>query len=180
MTGPYDYVPPNYWLLGTKEGGAEGFNTETSPGPAIPTPGSLRRFLPADKLWPQNDDWGYHAGGERFQSIDFYNTSLEHRYGAPKDLNDFIRKAYAMDYEGERAMFEAFLRNKYNSTGVVQWMLNNAWPSIIWHLYDYYLVPGGGYYGTKKANEPMHVLYSYTIDRSPWSVNCYHILRGKV
>ncbi len=70
-----------------------------------------------------------------------------------------------MDYEGERAMFEAFLRNKYNSTGVVQWMLNNAWPSIIWHLYDYYLVPGGGYYGTKKANEPMHVLYSYN-DRS--------------
>ena len=83
---------------------------------------------------------------------------MEHRYGAPKDLNDFVRKAYAMDYEGERAMFEAYLRNKFNSTGVIQWMLNNAWPSLIWHLYDYYLVPAGGYYGTKKANEPMHVL----------------------
>ena len=39
-------------------------------------------------------------------------------------------------------MFEAFARNKYTSTGVIQWMLNNAWPSMIWHLYDYYLRPG--------------------------------------
>ena len=44
------------------------------------------------------------------------------------------------------------------ATGVIQWMLNNAWPSMIWHLYDYYLRPGGGYYGTKKACEPLHVL----------------------
>ena len=65
-----------------------------------------------------------------------------------------------MDYEGERAMFEAYARNKFASTGVIQWMLNNAWPSLIWHLYDYYLVPAGGYYGTKNANEPTacHVL----------------------
>jgi exo-1,4-beta-D-glucosaminidase len=40
-------------------------------------------------------------------------------------------------------------------------MLNNAWPSMIWHLYDYYLRPGGGYYGTKQACEPLHVQYSY-------------------
>jgi exo-1,4-beta-D-glucosaminidase len=165
MTGPYDYVPPNYWLTDTKFGGAWGFNTETSPGPAIPPPASLHKFLPSDKLWPQNEVWGFHEGGERFQTLTFYNTSLEHRYGAPTDLNDFVRKAYAMDYEGERAMFEAYARNKFNSTGVIQWMLNNAWPSLIWHLYDYYLVPGGGYYGTKKAHEPLHVLYSYN-DRS--------------
>ena len=165
MTGPYDYVPPNYWLVDTKHGGAWGFNTETSPGPAIPPPASLRKFLPPDKLWPQNEVWGFHEGGERFQTLDFYNTSLEHRYGPPKDLNDFLRKAYAMDYEGERAMFEAYARNKFNSTGVIQWMLNNAWPSLIWHLYDYYLVPAGGYYGTKKATEPLHVMYSYN-DRS--------------
>ena len=49
-------------------------------------------------------------------------------------------------------------------------MLNNAWPSMIWHLYDYYLRPGGGYYGTKKACEPLHVQYSYD-DRSVAVVN---------
>ena len=40
-------------------------------------------------------------------------------------------------------------------------MLNNAWPSTIWHLFDYYLQPAGGYFGTKKACEPLHVQYSY-------------------
>jgi exo-1,4-beta-D-glucosaminidase len=66
-----------------------------------------------------------------------------------------------MAYDGERAMFEAYARNKYDSTGVIQWMMNNAWPSMIWHLFDYYLRPGGGYFGTKKACEPLHIQYSY-------------------
>ena len=57
-----------------------------------------------------------------------------------------------MNYEGIRAMFEAYSRNKYSSTGVIQWMLNNAWPSNIWHLYDYYLRPGGGYFGAKTGD----------------------------
>src|SRR5581483_9801473 len=92
------------------------------------------------------------------------------RYGKAKNLADYVMKSQVMEYEGERAMFEAYGRNKYNSTGVIQWMLNNAWPSTIWHLYDWYLRPGGGYFGTKKANEPLHVQYSYD-DRSIVVVN---------
>ena len=70
-------------------------------------------------------------------------------------------KAQAMAYDGERAMFEAYSGKKYEATGVIQWMLNNAWPSLIWHLYDYYQQPAGGYFGTKKACEPLHVQYGY-------------------
>ena len=62
-------------------------------------------------------------------------------------------------------MFEAYRRNEFRSTGVIQWMFNNAWPSIYWHLFDWYLRPAGGYFGAKKANEPVHVLFSYD-DRS--------------
>jgi exo-1,4-beta-D-glucosaminidase len=75
-----------------------------------------------------------------------------------------------MEYDSERAMFEAYSRNKYNSTGVIQWMLNNAWPSMIWHLYDYYLDAGAGYFGAKKACEPVHIQYSYD-DRTIVVVN---------
>src|SRR5438105_8380378 len=75
-----------------------------------------------------------------------------------------------MTYEVQRAMFEAYAGNRYTSTGVIQWMLNNAWPSLIWHLYDYYLLPAGGYFGTKIACEPLHVQYSYD-DRSVVVVN---------
>ena len=52
-------------------------------------------------------------------------------------------------------------------------MLNNAWPGMIWHLYDWYLRPGGSYFGAKKACEPLHVQYSYD-DRSVVVVNSYY------
>jgi len=52
-------------------------------------------------------------------------------------------------------------------------MLNNAWPSMIWHLYDWYLRPGGSYFGVKLACEPLHVQYSYD-DRSIVVVNSYY------
>jgi exo-1,4-beta-D-glucosaminidase len=162
MTGPYDYVAPSYWLTDPgKVGGAWGFNTETSPGPAIPTESSLRRFLPAASLWPTSDDWHYHSGSGGFGNTSIFDTAMEQSYGKPQSLAEYERSAQAMAYDGERAMFEAYGRNKYTSTGVVQWMLNNAWPSMIWHLYDYYLDAGGGYYGARKACEPLHVQYSY-------------------
>jgi len=85
-------------------------------------------------------------------------------------LEDFTFKSQLMAYEGVRAMYEAYSRNKYVSTGVIQWMLNNAWPSTIWHLYDYYLRPGGGYFGAKKANEGLHPLYGYD-DHAIWVVS---------
>jgi exo-1,4-beta-D-glucosaminidase len=49
-------------------------------------------------------------------------------------------------------------------------MLNNAWPSVIWHLYDYYLRPGGTYFGVKKALQPLDPVYGYD-DHSVWVVN---------
>lgn len=175
MTGPYDYVAPSYWLGDTfRHGGAWGFNTETSPGPAIPTVSSLKKFIPADEMWPPNATWSFHYGGGGFKELRVFNVAMHATYGPVKDVNEYVRVAQTMSYNGERAMFEAYGRNKYTSTGVIQWMLNNAWPSMIWHLYDYYLDTGGGYYGTKKALEPIHVQYSYD-DHSVYVVNStYH------
>jgi exo-1,4-beta-D-glucosaminidase len=170
MSGPYDYVSPSYWLMDHKHGGAFGFNTETSPGPAIPQPSSLRRFLVSQNLWPINAVWGYHAGGGDFMNLNVFNEAMHASYGEPDSLPAYSRIAQTMAYDGERAMFEAYARNKYTSTGVIQWMLNNGWPSVIWHLYDYYLQTGGGYFGTKLACEPVHVQYSYD-DHSIYAVS---------
>ena len=171
MTGPYNYVPPSYWLTDPgKFGGATGFNSETSPGPAIPTLGSLQKMLPEDRLWPINEFWNFHAGSESFSNVDLFSKAMNSMFGPTTGLEDYLAKSQEMTYDGERAMFEAYSRNKYTSTGVIQWMLNNSWPSIYWHLYDYYLQPAGGYFGAKKACEPVHVQYSYD-DRSVVVVN---------
>jgi exo-1,4-beta-D-glucosaminidase len=170
MSGPYEYVGPGYWLTDKERGGAHGFNTETSPGPAVPPVESLRRMLPKEHLWPIDDVWNYHAGGGQFGNLKIYNDALEHRYGKAESLEDYAGKSQLVAYEGIRAMFEAYSRNKYTATGVIQWMLNNAWPGLIWHLYDHYLQPAGGYFGAKKACEPLHPMYSYD-DGSIWVVN---------
>jgi exo-1,4-beta-D-glucosaminidase len=178
MTGPYEYVPPMYWLVDTTAGGAYGYNTETSPGPAIPPRESLQRFIPKEHLWPIDEYWNYHAGGGRFTTVNVFTDALNRRYGTPTSLDDYLRKAQAMTYDGQRAMFEAYGRNKYTSTGVIQWMMNNSWPSLIWHLYDYYLVPAGGYFGTKKAMEPVHVQYDYDTDSVSVVNSTYGDLQG--
>jgi exo-1,4-beta-D-glucosaminidase len=171
MRGPYDYTPPDYWLADTgKFGGAFGFATEISPGAAVPPLSSLRRTLPAEHLVPDDPVWNYHAGSGRFRTLKHFEAAMNAIYGASSGLAEYERKSQAMAYDGERAMFEAYSRNKYVSTGVIHWMLNNAWPSLIWHLYDYYLQPAGGYFGAKKACEPLHVQYSYD-DRSVVVVN---------
>jgi exo-1,4-beta-D-glucosaminidase len=179
MSGPYEYVPPMYWTADAgKFGGAYGFNTETSPGPAVPPVDSLRKTLGQEHLWPIDDVWKFHCGLGRFKQLDVFTAAMNGRYGEASSVQDFALKSQALTYDGERAMFEAYGRNKYTSTGVIQWMLNNAWPSMIWHLYDWYLTPGGGYFGTRKANEPLHVQYSYD-DASVVVVNnLYQPFRG--
>jgi exo-1,4-beta-D-glucosaminidase len=172
MTGPYEYVAPSFWYLDTNFGGAYGFNTETSPGPAIPPIESLRRMLPEDHLWPIDSVWEYHAGGMS-RTLGVFTEALEKRYGPSASVEEYSRKAQIQAYEAHRAMMEAYGRNKYTSTGIIQWMLNNAWPSMIWHLYDWYLRPGGSYFGVKIACEPLHVQYSYD-DRSIVVVNSYY------
>ncbi|HUN83867.1 MAG TPA: beta galactosidase jelly roll domain-containing protein [Terracidiphilus sp.] len=170
MTGPYDWVAPSYWYFGVHYGGAVGFNTETSPGPAIPSLASREKFLPDPNAWPPTADWSLHYGGGGFTSLNVFNEAMDAIYATPHSAADYTRMAQTMEYDSERAMFEAYSKNKYDSTGVIQWMLNNAWPSMIWHLYDYYLDAGGGYFGAKKACEPLHIQYSYD-DRSIVVVN---------
>jgi exo-1,4-beta-D-glucosaminidase len=161
MTGPYDYVAPSYWYVDRQHGGAYGFNTETSPGPAIPSLASRQKFLPDPEAWPPSPAWSYHMGSGKFATLNVFDEAMEAVYAKPHSAAEYERMAQTVEYDSERAMFEAYSKNKYASTGVIQWMLNNAWPSMIWHLYDYYLDAGAGYFATKKACEPLHIQYSY-------------------
>ena len=183
MSGPYEYIAPSYWEVDTPEGqpgrrlcnpggcgGGYGFDSETSMGPAVPPIESIRAMVGKDHMWPVDDVWNYHAGGGEFKTIGVFTDALTNRYGKSDNVEDFAVKSQMQTYEGVRAMYEAYSRNKYQSAGVIQWMLNNAWPSMIWHLYDYYLRPGGGYFGAKRALEPLHPIYGYD-DHSIWLVS---------
>jgi len=127
-------------------------------------------MLPKEHLWPIDDWWNFHSGGGAFKDIHVFTDALNARYGTATSLEDYTFKSQLQAYEGIRAMYEAYGRNKYTSGGVIQWMLNNAWPSMIWHLYDWYLRPGGGYFGAKSATQPFDPVYGYD-DNSIYLIN---------
>ncbi len=162
MNGPYEYVPPVYWYEDKKLGGAFGFNSEVGPGPQIPPMSSIKKMIPEAKLWPaDNDVWNYHSGRKDFNTLGVYLNALNKRYGTPKNLDDLTLKAQLMNYEAIRPMFEAHTVNRTKGTGVIQWMLNSPWPEFYWQLFDYYLMPTGAYYGTKKACATVNAIYNY-------------------
>jgi exo-1,4-beta-D-glucosaminidase len=161
MNGPYDYDAPNYWYVDRQFGGAFGFNPETGMGFDIPSLASRKKFLPDPEALPPTPTWNFHNGSRMYTTSKVLNEAMGAIYGKPHSAAEYERLAQTMAYDSERAMFESFNKNKYFATGVIQHMLNNAWPSMLWHLYDYYLEADAGYFGTKKACEPLHIQYSY-------------------
>jgi exo-1,4-beta-D-glucosaminidase len=188
--GPYDWVPPAYWYdtehfdpddsSRTNVGGAWAFNSEASAGHTVPTLDSIRRWLsPAEQaaLWQQPDFNQYHAnyepdlpnpdenGGYSFGTLHDLDQAITNRYGAWSSLGQYVEQAQAQNYETQRAEFEAYIDHSTNaqapSTGIVYWQLNKGWPTLLWDLYNQDFDQAGSYFGAKKANEPLHVLYAY-------------------
>ena len=172
MAGPYEYVGPDYWYIDTQNGGAFGFNTETGIGANLPQLESLRKMIPEEHLWPLSEYWDRHCttSGTAMNSMDELTRVINGLYGEATGLEDYVRKGHAVDYDATRAMFEAFRVNTPVSTGIVQWMLNSAWPSIYWQQYDYYGVPCAAYYATRKGCEPIQLIYNYK-DHNVYAVN---------
>jgi len=134
-----------------------------------------------EALWKDSQARQFHASAawSTFATLAPFDVALAKRYGPPRSLADYVAKSQLENYDNVRAQFEAFnarMDAAKPSTGVIYWMLNNAWPSLHWHLYDYYLNPAGAYFGARIANEPVHIQYSYD-KRAIMLVN--HTLRGE-
>ncbi|WP_345464245.1 glycoside hydrolase family 2 protein [Actinoallomurus oryzae] len=189
--GPYNYVPPGYWWANgpetagsdpsfTNAGSAWGYDTETSAGNTVPTQDSLNRFLtPAEqaKIWDLSTTKGPGTGPDLFHvaatynsytktaRMGQYNTPLWNRYGSWSDMASYQKIAQMGGYEVTRAQFEAYLARSVDpanpSSGVIYWMLNKAWPSLHWNIYNYDFDQPGVYFGARKAGEPVHIMYDY-------------------
>jgi exo-1,4-beta-D-glucosaminidase len=105
-----------------------------------------------------------------FSTLQRFTTALAARYGQYHNLPEFDRKAQLLNYELMRAMFEAFQTNKGKATGIIQWMLNAAWPKMYWQTYDWYLMPNAAFYAARKACQPLHLSYNYG-DNSIYIIN---------
>jgi exo-1,4-beta-D-glucosaminidase len=162
MEGPYSWRPPSYWFCG-RYAPARGSCAEQGDTQIVPPYESLKKFIPSDKLWPINDDWFFHAGASSgVNELLGTRLALDSRYGPSSNAEEFAEKAQLGAYENTRAQFEDFAANGWaNHKMTIYWMLNTPWPSFYSGLYDYYLKPGGAYFGAKKGLPPVSVVFDY-------------------
>ena len=160
MAGPYSWRPPTYWFSGQYEA-SRGSCAEQGDNEHIPPFESLKKFIPSDKLWPINETWYFHSGSNPGNStLSNIQRAVDRRYGPSNSAEEFARKAQLAHYEGTRAQFEAFAANGWaNHKMTIYWMLNSHWPSFFGNIFDYYLRPGGAYYGAKKGLRPLSVVF---------------------
>ncbi len=150
--GPYYWRSPRFFYRLN-----ESFKTETG-SVSVPTIESIQGMMP-EKDWETiNDDWAQHDMAKGAQRGDEYPFTLAKRYGAIRNLADFVRKAQLANYEAYRAMYEGRNAQMFKATtGVITWMSHPAQPSFVWQLYHYDLEPNASLYGAKKAAETVHV-----------------------
>ena len=162
MGGPYEYVGPSYWYSNLGPGSAFGFNTETGIGAQLPVRESLEKML-GGQILPVDERWNIlcTASASAMNSPKKLTEVMDARFGVSTDAETFLHRADLLNYESTRAMFEAFRVNVPQTTGIIQWMLNAARPSIYWQLYDYYMQPNAAYYAVRRANAPIQLIYDY-------------------
>jgi exo-1,4-beta-D-glucosaminidase len=160
MEGPYSWRPPTYWLSG-RYGATWGATAEQGDNEHIPPFASLKKFIPPDQLWPINDTWYFHAGAQANNAaLTSVQRAVDLRYGPSTNAEMFANKAQLAHYEATRAQFEAFAADGWDSHKMtIYWMLNSHWPSFFGNLFDYYMRPGGAYYGAKKGLRPLSVVF---------------------
>ena len=149
---------------GTGDGPGWGLRSEI--GTAVfPNIESLKKFIPEKDLWPRNEMWNKHYFGTNAgnASPDNYDKSITERYGAPKGIEDYTTKAQLLNIETNKAMYEGWLDHMWeDASGVMIWMSQSAYPSMVWQTYDYYYDLTGAYWGVRSACEPMHILWNPT------------------
>jgi hypothetical protein len=135
---------------------------------------SFKKFMPKEywvpptpaavdsktNMWARHyfsTDGGLGGGSQPVKYINDLNKS----YGQATSLEDFCKKAQLLNVEITKAMYEAWNDHMWkDASGMLIWMSQSAYPTMIWQTYDYYYDLTGAYFGSKSACEPVHIQWN--------------------
>jgi hypothetical protein len=165
-SGPWTNFDPRWYFSRFPNGfgGNQGWGLRSEIGTAVFTNfDSFKKFIPKDKWWPRNEMWNLHFFGPSAGNAgpDRYDDGIKNRYGAASGIEDYCRKAQLLNIETNKAMYEGWEDNIWeDASGIMTWMSQSAYPSLVWQTYDYYYDLTGAYWGAKKACEPLHIQWN--------------------
>ena len=150
--GPYRVEPLRYYF----EHAPTKLHSEMG-SPNVVEMDDLRRTMPESAMWPQGYQWPLHD----YHEHNPFTTAVEKQYGGAENVANWVGFAQFVDYDAYRGMFEGQSKNRL---GLLIWMSHPAWPSLLWQTYDYFFDTDAGYYGAKKASEPLHIQWNASTD----------------
>jgi hypothetical protein len=154
--GPYYWRTPREFYKVTDDY----FKTETG-SVSVPTLESIHGMMPKKDWEMITDDWGEHDLAKGGQHGDRYPGILADRYGAFRNLADFVRKAQLANYEAFRAMYEGRNAQLFHpTTAVITWMSHPAQPSFVWQIYHYDMEPMSSFFAVMHASELVHIQFN--------------------
>ena len=159
--GPYTWQDPKIYYSKATAGRDWVFKDETGI-PSQPPYNIMSKIIP-DLTWdnklpfPLNNSWGYHDACTGNGRYDLYYKEMVKRYGEASSMEDFCNKMQLMNAVGYQGIFEAAGYKLNDIGGVLLWKVNSAFPSVVWQVYDWFLMPNAGYYFMQNACEPVHI-----------------------
>jgi hypothetical protein len=181
-SGPWTNSHPTWYFTRYPGGfgGSPGWGFRTEIGTAVfPTFESFKQFMPDSTWWPRNPMWDKHFFGPSAANAgpDSYMATINASYGKADGIEDFCRKAQLLNIETNKALYEGWQHHMWDdASGVMTWMSQSAYPSMVWQTYDYYYDLTGAYWGVRKACEPIHIQWSYADN----SVKVVNTTRGRL
>jgi len=154
--GPYHWRTPREFYKVTDDY----FKTETG-SVSIPTLESIHGMMPMKDWESINDDWAEHDFAKGNSEADKFPDLIAARYGAFRNLADFVRKSQLANYEAFRAMYEGRNAQLFHpTTAVITWMSDPAQPSFVWQIYHYDYEPMSSFFAVMKAGEIVHIQFN--------------------
>ncbi len=128
---------------------------------------SLKKFMPKDQLWPQNELWKKRMManpaimmGDFTERMTFIAEGL---LGPIEGLEDFVKKSMVAHSELLAGEID-FYRADANNSGILNWMYNDCWGTGTWSVVDYYYEKKPAYYAMKRAGKRLKVNITQEVD----------------
>lgn len=139
---------------------------------AVMGPNSLetfRKFMPEDKRWPMNDCWNDRLRDNPYAAIlipfaERQAMYVSDMYGAATSLEDFTAKAMLIHAEMLAAEIDYARSKRGKTSGIINWMFSDIWPTGTWSIVDYYTEPKQAYYALRRAYAPLRAAFVQAAD----------------